>query len=962
MRTLRLVASTLLPLLGCARELPAQRLVDLIPEPQTVFSEDSTAQVAFDSISVRTEDSRLDAHRSALSQLFGRVLPLRNTQMGYPVELALNPSIEGEEAYQLVVRPEGTRIEASTAEGIARGSASFFQLVDSQKRAGPFTIPAVMVADAPANDYRAVSLDVARQPHSAQTIRALIDLMWFYKVRYLQLHLTDDQAFTIPFPEITDALGGRGMLSIEAWKGLVAYGEARGVTLIPEFDLPGHSTQLKRSGYLEDPTPEDGLSDRDVAHPVNHEKVFRVIDAMREVFHTSPYFHIGGDESGAGRTLEPFLAAVNEHLRKPDVDRPPVRMIVWEGFHGTPESLPATGPDRILVASWESAYNPPWNLLDAGYELINASWKPLYVVGGGTPRYPHIGGRKWSAEDLIEWHKDDFWHWQAGTPVFEDRGPSDRNRDDGRWLAPAPQRGQILGGQLSFWEQKEHTVLRDGFERIPALAESLWSRTAATDFVDPVGFARRLDALDGTARAIAQPIDVQMVSTWVVPSDHPTADDAVWVAEGTILAFVGPTATSPLDIDVRFTRDGSVPSPNSERADILLGFEPNEVLHAQAFLGGEPIGAPKRVTFDTRPALVRCSWFDLPRRAFGVVPDFSDRGRWTPSRVDLLPELRGPYRTTHPVGQSLEAAIDVPADQVGEWEFRLKTRDGRAVLYVDGERKTADTDPGEQPLFAKCEFAEGVHTIRVDHASGPISPVVLLAVKVPGSDEFVGIERVLATIPRDVEPEFVTAPSGEVDLLANGLEDWRFVGDAEITDVATVGADRVLRIAGRPQGYLETKRWHRDYQLDLEWRWPERPGNSGVLVHVTAPRMFYGWPRSLEVQLASGRAGDFWTIGDDISIRVEDAKRRVRPWVPGDLHSHRRIPRLRDIDEAAAEDGWNRMSIRCEGDEIVVLVNGMEVQRGDHCSVQSGAIALQSEGTPIEFRNLRLRPLARQIR
>ncbi|MCP3915057.1 MAG: DUF1080 domain-containing protein [bacterium] len=169
--------------------------------------------------------------------------------------------------------------------------------------------------------------------------------------------------------------------------------------------------------------------------------------------------------------------------------------------------------------------------------------------------------------------------------------------------------------------------------------------------------------------------------------------------------------------------------------------------------------------------------------------------------------------------------------------------------------------------------------------------------------------------------------------------------------------DDVLRIAGRPTGYLATRRWYRDYTLELEWRWPgERGGNSGVLVHTTAPLLFYGWPKSMEVQLQAGSAGDFWVIGDGVDIHVENEKERRAEPREGDLHTHRRIANLTDDSEKPVGE-WNAMRIECRADRVRVWVNGTLVNDGQGCTVTEGAIALQSEGTPIEFRGIRLKPL-----
>lgn len=193
---------------------------------------------------------------------------------------------------------------------------------------------------------------------------------------------------------------------------LVSFADARGVTIIPELDLPGHSGRLTSSGYLIDDPSTQGIGHADVASPLNYTRIEAIIDDMLSVFQSTPYFHIGGDESSAGSRLVPFLSEINQHVRnKPVGERK--RLIVWEGFHGAPtQQIPPTGDDRVIVMSWESSYNPPWNLLQAGYTLVNASWKPLYVVGHRLAAQD--GGaaiKAWSAETIYSWDSDAFMHW-----------------------------------------------------------------------------------------------------------------------------------------------------------------------------------------------------------------------------------------------------------------------------------------------------------------------------------------------------------------------------------------------------------------------------------------------------------------------------------------------------------------------------------------------------------------------
>jgi hypothetical protein len=192
------------------------------------------------------------------------------------------------------------------------------------------------------------------------------------------------------------------------------------------------------------------------------------------------------------------------------------------------------------------------------------------------------------------------------------------------------------------------------------------------------------------------------------------------------------------------------------------------------------------------------------------------------------------------------------------------------------------------------------------------------------------------------------AASDEPVALFNGkdLSGWTYhleKPDVRMEDVWSV-KDGVLVCKGQPAGYLLTKKNdYENYVLSLEWRWPQTGGNNGVLVHVTKPGELGVWPKCLEVQLASGDAGDFWIIGT--TIDVENAHQR---------RDGRRHLNLSDGDEKPLGE-WNKMEITCRGDEVVVKVNGKLVNHATNVSQTKGAIALQSEGTPIEFRDIKLK-------
>ncbi len=181
-------------------------------------------------------------------------------------------------------------------------------------------------------------------------------------------------------------------------------------------------------------------------------------------------------------------------------------------------------------------------------------------------------------------------------------------------------------------------------------------------------------------------------------------------------------------------------------------------------------------------------------------------------------------------------------------------------------------------------------------------------------------------------------------------------GGAEVAPSFEV-RDGLLHSNGNPPGHLITDAAYADYRLVVEYRWPGEPGNCGVLVHASTPRRLYGmFPASIECQMHSGNAGDFWCIGEDIRVDDEQARRGDPEKWGGDEGDARRIKNLTDDSENPPGE-WNEMVIECVGDAIKVWVNGDLVNHGYDCTASSGQIALQAEGAACEFRKVELTPL-----
>jgi len=174
-----------------------------------------------------------------------------------------------------------------------------------------------------------------------------------------------------------------------------------------------------------------------------------------------------------------------------------------------------------------------------------------------------------------------------------------------------------------------------------------------------------------------------------------------------------------------------------------------------------------------------------------------------------------------------------------------------------------------------------------------------------------------------------------------------------------VARDGLLISRGKPGGHLVTDRSFSDYRLEVEYRFPKGGGNCGVLVHASKPRALYGmFPQSIEVQMQSGSAGDFWCIEENIEVpdMEERRPRKEGQKYGGGSKDARHIRNLTDNSEKPLGE-WNRMVIECRGDEVKVWVNDDFVNHGFNSTASSGKIALQAEGTEVEFRKVVLTKL-----
>lgn len=159
-----------------------------------------------------------------------------------------------------------------------------------------------------------------------------------------------------------------------------------------------------------------------------------------------------------------------------------------------------------------------------------------------------------------------------------------------------------------------------------------------------------------------------------------------------------------------------------------------------------------------------------------------------------------------------------------------------------------------------------------------------------------------------------------------------------------------------PQGHIITDKVYENFEIEVEYRFAGKPGNCGLLVFCSTPRILYKmFPKSIECQLMHTNAGDFWCIGEDVVTPDMEARRgKKENWGVTD-GKERRVKNLTDGSEKPVGE-WNTMKVRCDGNKITVWVNGDLVNEG-LATTSKGQIALQAEGSEVEFKKVELREL-----
>lgn len=190
--------------------------------------------------------------------------------------------------------------------------------------------------------------------------------------------------------------------------------------------------------------------------------------------------------------------------------------------------------------------------------------------------------------------------------------------------------------------------------------------------------------------------------------------------------------------------------------------------------------------------------------------------------------------------------------------------------------------------------------------------------------------------------------------LFNGLDldNWNIVVDSEDGEPKDLFyvEDGVMHTLGAPFGYIRTKESYSNYKLHVEWRWTNEPSNSGVLINVQGKEIIF--PHCIECQLMNGKAGDIVLMGKGAGVTIKDSTYMVT----SEEKRYMAISKFEDSSEKPAGE-WNSYDITSKDGTLEVIVNGVLQNSATGMTLTEGNIALQSEGAPLQFRNIYLQPL-----
>ena len=456
--------------------------LDLMPVPRSLAARAGGGPLTLDSsfsvAIVGTRDGRLQRGVTRMvSRLAHRTgLVLRPASAGDSAAARLVITARGpgqaiqteteDESYTLDVTPQHATLVAPTVVGVLRGLETLLQLVG--RDAVGYYLPAVHIEDAPRFPWRGLLVDAGRHFEPVDVITRTLDGMAAVKLNALHWHLSEDQGFRVQslrYPRL-QGLGSDGLFYTQAEvRAVVAYARDRGIRVIPEFDMPGHTTSwfVGYPRFASGPGPYEIVRTwgvYDATFDPSREEVYAFIDGfiteMSALF-SDPYWHIGGDEvngkewdaNGGIRRFKRLHGLADNAALQAYFNRRLARILGRHGKRmiGWDEILNPDLPTTAVVQSWRGIEYLPQTVRSGRHAILSA---PYYL------------DQMYAAED----------HYVDPLP-------------DSLGLSPE-EAARVLGGEACMWGEHIDSSTIDSrlWPRLGAVAEKLWSPAGVTDVHD----------------------------------------------------------------------------------------------------------------------------------------------------------------------------------------------------------------------------------------------------------------------------------------------------------------------------------------------------------------------------------------------------------------------------------------------------------------------------------------------
>lgn len=714
--------------------------INIIPKPREAAIAEGSFTIG-EKTKIVARDNAGKKNAGALNELLQRnygfrlavtSTPQKSNAIVFITALPTTGVVPDPEQYSLTVASGAIRISGSET-GQFYGVQSLVQLIPVSAAPNALAIPAVKITDSPRFRYRGMHLDVSRHFQPLDFVKKYIDLMAQFKFNYFHWHLTDDQGWRIEikkYPKLTtvgqyrseshegpyspifkgDGRPVEGFYTQEQIKDVIAYAEARHITVIPEIELPGHASaalaaypELGRRcaapDYKFEVKKTWGIF-KEVFCPTDETFKFLedVLDETIKLFPDSPYIHIGGDEvlkdfwkeSGFVQELKTKENLKDEHEVQSYFVRRMEKFINSKGkkIIGWDEILEGGLAPNATVMSWRGMKGGI-EAAKAKHDVIMTPTDFVYLdYGQGDPATEplNIGG------------------YVPLTKVYDfEPVPADLTADEAKY---------ILGGQANIWtEYLENPAAVEymAFPRMLALSEVLWSRKEDRNYQD--FYERMLTVLPR--------LDTQNVN-YRIPEPMPVGG---WLLDDNEAAAFEVRPPFP-GAKVYYTKDGSTPTEKSPEAPQKISVFPvgeeivtiktivvlpngrKSSVYAATFLRGT-LAQPETLA-DPKPGVV----YEL------TVPDDEAASRKGETKSIMLNQFEKTIDVKKNFVVSFDGYLKAPAD--GVYEFQVdSTWDTTIVLggkMVINDAGTADNKRRSVLVPLKA----GLHKIslRYNHRGG----------------------------------------------------------------------------------------------------------------------------------------------------------------------------------------------------------------------------------------------------